>query len=355
MLYFAARCCSGTGNDVHTHNYRLIMNKTLSGLCALLLCFTTASFAEEKTFLIKFSHVVAEDTPKGQGALLFKQKVEERLAGRVQVEISPNASLFNDSNEMQALLDDKVQMLAPSLAKFSPYTPKLQVFDLPFLFDDEEAVSRFQKSPKGRQLLSAMAQQGITGLAYWHNGMKQLAATRALQQPSDAAGLSFRIQPSPVIESQFARLGAKAVGMPFADTPNALRAGTIQGTENTWSNIHSQNYVEQLPYITETNHGSLNYMLVTNSRFWFSIPHETRTELESIIDEVTFEVNRAAEQQNQTDRERLLAGGKAQLTSLDAATRDAWREAMRPVWQQFEEQIGKDVIGAAERAIRRNR
>ena len=200
-----------------------------------------------------------------------------------------------------------------------------------------------------------MAQQGITGLAYWHNGMKQLAATRALQQPSDAAGLSFRIQPSPVIESQFARLGAKAVGMPFADTPNALRAGTIQGTENTWSNIHSQNYVEQLPYITETNHGSLNYMLVTNSHFWFSIPHETRTELESIIDEVTFEVNRAAEQQNQADRERLLAGGKAQLTSLDAATRDAWREAMRPVWQQFEEQIGKDVIGAAERAIRRNR
>ena len=185
--------------------------------------------------------------------------------------------------------------------------------------------------------------------------MKQLAATRALQQPSDAAGLSFRIQPSPVIESQFARLGAKAVGMPFADTPNALRAGTIQGTENTWSNIHSQNYVEQLPYITETNHGSLNYMLVTNSRFWFSIPHEARTELESIIDEVTFEVNRAAEQQSQADRERLLAGGKAQLTSLDAATRDAWREAMRPVWQQFEEQIGKDVIGAAERAIRRNR
>lgn len=331
------------------------MNKTLSGLCALLLCFTTPSFAEEKTFLIKFSHVVAEDTPKGQGALLFKQKVEERLAGRVQVEVYPNASLFDDSNEMQALLNGDVQMLAPSLAKFSAYTPKLQVFDLPFLFDDQEAVSRFQKSPKGRQLLSAMAQQGISGLAYWQNGMKQLAATRPLQQPSDAAGLSFRIQPSPVIESQFARLGAKAVGMPFAETPNALRAGTIQGTENTWSNIHSQNYVEQLPHITETNHGSLNYMLVTNSRFWFSIPHETRTELESIIDEVTFEVNRAAEQQNQKDRERLLAGGKAQLTSLDAATRDAWREAMRPVWQQFEEQIGKDVIGAAERAIRRNR
>ena len=203
-------------------------------LCALSLGVAgLGQAAESAPIVIKFSHVVAEHTPKGQGALLFKQLAEERLGDKVRVEVYPNSSLFGDGKEMEALLLGDVQLIAPSLAKFEHYTKQIQIFDLPFLFDDEEAVSRFQKSPKGRQLLSAMAQQGITGLAYWHNGMKQLAATRALQQPSDAAGLSFRIQPSPVIESQFARLGAKAVGMPFADTPNALRAGTIQGTENT--------------------------------------------------------------------------------------------------------------------------
>ncbi len=332
------------------------MTKTLPGLCALLLLCVgsqTSAAATEQTFLIKFSHVVADDTPKGQAALLFKRKVEERLGAKVRVEVHANSSLFGDADEMEALRNNQVQMLAPSLAKFGQYTRQLQVFDLPFLFDDLEAVNRFQKSAKGRQLLGAMADQQITGLAYWHNGMKQLAATRALQQPSDAAGLSFRIQPSPVIESQFAKLQATAVKLPFAETPNALRAGTIQGTENTWSNIASQGYVAQLPYITESNHGALDYMLVTNTQFWYSIPHETRAELEGIIDEVTFEVNRAAEQQNQADRERLLAGGKVRLISLDNSAREAWRTTMRPVWKQYEGDIGAEIIRAAERANRR--
>ena len=200
--------------------------------CALSLSIAGVVHAADP-IVIKFSHVVAEHTPKGQGAVLFKQLAEERLGDKVKVEVYPNSSLFGDGKEMEALLLGDVQMIAPSLAKFEHYTKQLQVFDLPFLFDDMAAVDRFQNSPEGQKLLTSMTDKGITGLAYWHNGMKQLAATRALQQPSDAAGLSFRIQPSPVIESQFARLGAKAVGMPFADTPNALRAGTIQGTENT--------------------------------------------------------------------------------------------------------------------------
>ena len=327
-------------------------------ICTLLLvlCASPVLAADrEKTFLIKFSHVVTDDTPKGQGALLFKQLVSERLGGRVQVEVYPSSSLYGDANELDALRNGEVQMLAPSLAKFNQYTRQLQVFDLPFLFDDLEAVDRFQKGAKGRQLLSAMEKQEITGLAYWHNGMKQLAANRSLINPADAAGLSFRIQPSPVIESQFAQLGAKAVKLPFAETPNALRAGTIQGTENTWSNINSQGYTAQLPYLTESNHGVLDYMLVTNTKFWYSIPHSIRMELEGIIDEVTYTVNRAAEQQNQSDRQQLLASGKAQVTGLNLAERTAWREAMRPVWQQYEGEIGADIIRAAERANRRSK
>ena len=332
------------------------MKNTLSGLCALLvgLCagFAQAA-APDESFLIKFSHVVTDDTPKGQGALLFKQLVEERLGGRVRVEVYPNSSLYGDANELEALLKGEVQMLAPSLAKFSQYTRQLQVFDLPFLFDDLDAVNRFQKGAKGRQLLSSMAQQNITGLAYWHNGMKQLAANRPLVRPADAAGLSFRIQPSPVIESQFAQLNAKAVKLPFAETPKALRAGTIQGTENTWSNIYSQGYTEQLPYLTESNHGVLDYMLVSNTEFWYSIPHAIRTELEGIIVEVTYAVNKAAEQQNQNDRQKLLAAGQAQVNGLNEAERAEWREAMRPIWQQFQGDIGADIIRAAERANRR--
>lgn len=330
------------------------MNKSLRGLCALLLLCTTAfASAEDKTFLIKFSHVVADDTPKGQGALMFKKLVEERLGGQVAVEIYPNSTLHGDADEMQALLDGKVQMLAPSLAKFSQYAPQLQVFDLPFLFDDLDAVNRFQKGAKGRQLLSSMEKHDIAGLAYWHNGMKQLTAKRTLQQPADAKGLSFRIQASAVIESQFTQLGATPVKLPFAATTEALRSGSVQGTENTWSNIQSQGYAQYLTHATQSDHGVLDYMLVTNSRFWYSMPHSVRMELEAIIDEVTYAVNKAADRQNQNDRAQLQAAGM-QITELDAATRNAWRDAMRPVWQQNEQLIGADVIRAAERANRRH-
>jgi len=246
-------------------------------------------------------------------------------------------------------------MLAPSLAKFERYTKQLQLFDLPFLFDDLEAVNRFQKRSKGRQLLRSMEKSNISGLAYWHNGMKQLSATRALRVPNDAAGLSFRIQPSPVLEAQFAAVGAATEKIPFSGVYQALKSGAVQGAENPWSNIYSQKMHEVQPFISETNHGVLDYMLVSNTRFWFGIPHEIRTELEAIIDEVTFEVNRAAEEANRRDRNRILEAGTSQIIELTPEERDAWRAAMRPVWQQFEEVIGKDVLQAAEAVNRKQR
>lgn len=258
------------------------MYKSFFGV-ALSALFTLAQpvFADEP-ILIKFSHVVADDTPKGRGALLFKKLVEERLAGQVKVEVFPNSTLYGDAEELQALRDGKVQMLAPSLSKFEGYTKQLDVFDLPFLFDDLEAVKRFQKRDKSRELLRSMATSGIYGLAYWNNGMKQLSANRELRAPADAKGLSFRIQPSSVLDAQFGLLDAKAVRLPFAETFKALQDGKVQGTENTWSNIGSQKLDSVQPFITETNHGVLSYMLISNQKFWNSMPYPVRTQLEAI-------------------------------------------------------------------------
>lgn len=320
-----------------------------------LVSASTYGAQEQAPILIKFAHVVADTTPKGQGALLFKKLVEERLGDKVRVEVYPNSTLYGDANELQALIDNEVQLLAPSLAKFEKYTKQLQVFDLPFLFDDLDAVNRFQKRAKGRQLLRSMEAHNIVGLAYWHNGMKQLSATKALRMPTDAAGLKFRIQPSSVLEAQFLQLAATPQVMPFAEVFAALKSGKVQGAENPWSNIYSKQLHSVQPFITETNHGALDYMLVSNPRFWYAIPHQTRMTLEGIIDDVTYEVNRQAEAANQVDRERIERSGASQLIVLDEQQRDAWRQAMQPVWQQFEQDIGADVIKAAQTVNRKKR
>jgi len=314
---------------------------------ALYWLSAPATAAEGEPFVIKFAHVVADDTPKGKGALLFQKLAHERLAGKVKVEVYPNSTLVGDADEMQALLNGDVQMLAPSLSKFGQYTKKLQVFDLPFLFDDEAAVERFQKREMSRELLRSMAESGIYGLAYWNNGLKQLSATQALRLPEDAAGLTFRIQPSAVLDAQFNAVGAKPVVLPFADVYKSLQGGVVQGAENPWSNIASQNMHKVQPFITESNHGVLNYMLVTSSKFWMSMPFAVRLELEGIILEVTQAVNREAAALNQRDRDRILASGSSKLITLTPEQRQAWREKMMPVWQAYEAEIGADVIRAA--------
>jgi C4-dicarboxylate-binding protein DctP len=332
------------------------MFKSICAIAAVSLLLAPTSLlaaADSGPIVIKFAHVVADNTPKGQGALLFKKLAEERLGDKVKVEIYPNSTLYGDANELAALANNEVQLLAPSLAKFEKYTKQLQVFDLPFLFDDLEAVNRFQKRAKGRQLLRAMENHNIVGLAYWHNGMKQMSSTKALLLPADAAGLTFRIQPSTVLEAQFNQLGAVPLVLPFAEVFDALKSGKVQGAENPWSNIYSKQLHSVQPFITETNHGVLDYMLVSNSRFWYAIPHQIRLQLEGIIDEVTFEVNRQAEAANQADRERIAATTGTQVIALNAEQRDAWRQAMQPVWQQFEGAIGADVIKAAQTVNRK--
>lgn len=307
----------------------------------------------EAPIVIKFSHVVTDDTPKGQGALLFKKLVEQRLAGQVTVEVYPNSTLFGDADEMEALRANKVQMLAPSLSKFGAYTKQLQLFDLPFIFDDQEAVKRFLKRDKSRELLGSMNAHNLYGLAFWINGMKQLSASREIHLPLDAKGLTFRIQPSPVIASQFQVMGASAVTLPFDQTFAALQSGKVQGAANPWSNIVSQKFDTVQPYITETNHSSLNYMLVSNSSFWSSIPYKIRSELEAIVDEATFIINQEAEALNQNAREQVLAGGRTKVISLTAEEKAIWRTTMQPVWKIYEGEIGSDMLRAAQTVNRR--
>jgi C4-dicarboxylate-binding protein DctP len=300
--------------------------------------------------VIKFSHVVAESTPKGQGALLFKKLAEERLPGEVKVEVYPNSQLFGDAKEMEALALGDVQIIAPSLSKFDKFTKQLQVFDLPFLFDDIAAVDRFQQSDDGKQLLTSMEDLGYVGLGYWHNGMKQLSANKPLRTPADAGGLKFRIQASDVLLAQFEALDANPQKMAFAEVYQALQVGTVDGQENTWSNIYTQKFFEVQPYITETNHGVIDYMVVTNSEFWNGLPEDIRTELEAIMAEVTAEVNKLAEDLNQQDKQKIVDSGNSEIITLTPEQRAEWVSAMQPVWDQFREDIGQDLIDAAKSA-----
>ena len=299
---------------------------------------------------IKFAHVVAEHTPKGQGALMFKKLAEERLPGQVKVEVYPNSSLFGDGKEMEALLLGDVQLLAPSLAKFEHYSKPIQIFDLPFLFTDINALDRFQQSPQGQALLKSMEGKGITGLGYWHNGMKQLSANKALYEPKDARGLKFRVQASAVLDEQFKALRAAPRKMSFAEVYQGLQTGVVNGTENTWSNYESQNVYEVQKFFTESNHGAIDYMVITNTKFWNGLPEEVRKTLDQVMAEVTVEVNKQAEALNQTSRKRIADAGTSEIITLTPEQRELWREAMRPVWKKFESDIGPEVIAAAEQA-----
>ncbi|MHC6227321.1 C4-dicarboxylate TRAP substrate-binding protein DctP [Pseudomonas sp. X10] len=318
-------------------------------ICALTL--SAAGWAQAADpITIKFSHVVAEQTPKGQGALMFKKLAEERLPGKVKVDVYPNSSLFGDGKEMEALLLGDVQIIAPSLAKFEHYTKKIQLFDLPFLFDDINAVDRFQLSPAGQGLLKSMEDKNITGLGYWHNGMKQLSANKPLRVPADARGLKFRVQASAVLEEQFKAVRANPRKMSFAEVYQGLQTGVVNGAENPYSNIYSQKMHEVQKYITESDHGVLDYMLITNTKFWNSLPPDVKPELEKIVSEVTAYVNKEAEALNQSDKQRILDAKTTEIITLTPEEREKWREAMRPVWKKFEGDIGPDLIQAAEAA-----
>ena len=297
--------------------------------------------------VIKYSHVVADQTPKGQAALKFKELAEKKLPGKVEVQVFPNSQLFGDGKEMEALLLGDVQIIAPSLAKFAKYTPKLQVFDLPFLFDDIAAVDRFQSSPKGRELLDSMSSKGIQGLGYLHNGMKQLSANKPLRTPADASGLKYRIQASDVLEAQFKAVGGNPQKLAFAEVYQALQTGVVDGTENPWSNIYTKKFHEVQKYIMESNHGLLDYMVITNAGWWKQLPADVRQGLSEAMAESIAYGNKVAFDEDANFRAKVIADKKAEVLPMSKEELGQWRQAMKPVWAKFERDIGKDIIDAA--------
>jgi C4-dicarboxylate-binding protein DctP len=314
---------------------------------ASVIALVFAAAAPAQT-VIKFSHVVADNTPKGQAALKFKELAEKKLPGKVTVQVFPSSQLFGDAKELEALLLGDVQFIAPSLSKFDRYTKKLQIFDLPFLFDDVEAVDRFQSGPLGKALLESMKGRGLLGLGYWHNGMKELSTNKeVLKRPEDVKGLKFRIQASDVLEAQFRALGANPQKMAFSEVYQALQTGVVDGQENTWSNIYSQKFFEVQKTIAETNHGVIDYMVVTNTKWWEGLPPDVRKGLAEAMAEATAYGNKVANDINEGDRKRIAEGGKAKIQKLSKEDIAVWRAAMEPVWKKFESDIGRDLIDAA--------
>ena len=299
---------------------------------------------------IKFSHVTGDNTPKGQAALKFKERAEALLPGKVTVEVYPNSQLFGDAKEMEALALGDVQMIAPSLAKFDRYTKKLQVFDLPFLFDDIAAVDRFQSSEMGQSLLATMEDKGFLGLAYWHNGLKQLSAKKPLIEPTDANGLKFRVQNSDVLVAQFQAVGANPQKMAFAEVYQALQVGTVDGQENTWSNCFSQKYQEVQSDFTESNHGLLDYAVLVSADWWNGLPDDIRAGLTQALTDATATNNEIADKLNQEAKAKIAASSGVTIHELTPEQRADWKKAMEPVWEQFKGDIGADVVEAAQSA-----
>jgi C4-dicarboxylate-binding protein DctP len=308
----------------------------------------TSVAATAAPIVIKFSHVVAENTPKGRMANRFKELVDKRLGDRVKVEVYPNSQLYTDKKVVQAMLLGDVQLAAPSLSKFSRFTDKLQLFDLPFLFENIDAVSCFQHEPEGRALLSSMESKGIVGLGYLHNGMKQLSAGKPLREPSDAAGLKFRIMSSDVLAAQFEAVDAAPVKKPFSEVFTLLQTGAIDGQENTWSNIYSKKFYEVQPYITESNHGYLGYMVVASKRFWDGLPDDVRPVVKKSLDEAVAYGNKLARKLNQEQKQKVVDSGDSKILQLTPEQRAEWVDTMKPVWDQFSDEIGSDLISAAE-------
>ncbi len=304
-----------------------------------------SAFADPIT--LKFSHVVAENTPKGQMATKFKALVAERLKGKVDVKIFPNGQLFGDNKVLEALLLGDVHLAAPSLSKFKKYTKKLQIFDLPFLFNDMAAAERFQQSEAGQSLLKTVEKKGLIGLGYMHNGMKQMSAAKPLHIPGDAKGLKFRIMSSDVLAAQFEALGATPLKKPYSEVFTLLQTKAIDGQENTWSNILSKKFYEVQDNITSSDHGLLDYMVVTSADFWKGLPDDVRPELKKALDEAIAFGNKVAAEKAKSDKQAIIDSKRTNIIELSKEERQKWIDMMKPVWKKFEEVVGKDMLDAA--------
>ncbi len=297
--------------------------------------------------VIKFSHVTNTDKhPKGIAASLLAKRVNEEMNGKACMQVFPNSTLYDDKKVLEAMLNGDVHLAAPSLSKFEKFTKKFRIFDLPFVFLDVAAVDKFQNSPSGEKLKNSMKRRGLKGLAFWHNGMKQFSANKPLIHPSDAKGLKFRVQASDVLVAQIEQLGGSPQKMSFKEVYGGLQTGVIDGQANTWSNIYGKKFFEVQDGVTETNHGILDYLVVTSTKWWDGLPGDIRDQLATILKEVTEERNAESTKVNEENKQNVIAAGGV-VRTLTPEQRQAWVEAMKPVWKKFEKDIGEDLMQAA--------
>ena len=330
------------------------MRKVLLGLAisSALLMTTTSSMAacDPGEVVIKFSHVTNTDKhPKGIAATLLEKRVNEEMNGKACMEVFPNSTLYDDNKVLEAMLNGDVHMAAPSLSKFEKFTKKFRIFDLPFIFKDVNAVDKFQNSPDGEKLKGSMKRRGLLGLAFWHNGMKQMSANRPLLLPADAKGLKFRVQASDVLVAQFEQLDASPQKMSFKEVYGGLQTKVIDGQENTWSNIYGKKFFEVQDGTTETNHGIIDYLVVTSTKWWDGLEDDVRSQLSTILKEVTEVRNAESTKVNNTNKENIVKAGGVVRTLTDEQ-RQQWVVAMKPVWKKFEKDIGSDLMAAAQKA-----
>ena len=307
-----------------------------------------AAACDDGEIVIKFSHVTNIDKhPKGIAASLLEQRVNEEMNGKACLEVFPNSTLYNDNQVLEAMLQGDVQLAAPSLSKFEQFTKQFRIFDLPFMFSDINAVDAFQSSETGQAMKESMTRRGLLGLAFWHNGMKQMSANTPLISPADANGLKFRVQNSDVLKAQMAAIGGSPQPMAFSEVYGALQTGVVDGQENTWSNIYGKKFFEVQDGITETNHGIIDYLVVTSTDFWDSLPDDVRTQLGTIIEEVTITRNSEAFKVNEENKAAIIEAGGV-VRSLTAEQRQEWVSVMKPVWDQFKDDVGQENIDAAQ-------
>ena len=297
--------------------------------------------------VIKFSHVVAVDTPKGKGADKFKELAEKRLGNKVKIEVYPNSTLYKDREEVEALQLGSVQMLAPSLAKFGPLGAReFELFDLPMIFDDYAELHKVTEGQIGADLFKKLESKGITGLAYWDNGFKVMSANTPIKLPADLKGKKMRIQSSQVLAAQMKALGALPQTMAFSEVYQALQTGVVDGTENPPSNLYTQKMHEVQKHVAMTNHGYLGYAVITNKKFWDGLPPDIRKELEAAMVEATKYANDIALKENEDAIAKVKASGKSAVYTPTAEERAAWKKALVQVHKDLESRIGKDTIQA---------
>jgi C4-dicarboxylate-binding protein DctP len=324
--------------------------KFLTTTAIALAVSATAAMAacDAGEVVMKFAHVTNTDKhPKGIAATELAARVNEEMNGKACIEVFPNSTLYDDNKVLEAMLQGDVQLAAPSLSKFEKFTKQFRIFDLPFMFKDIATVDAFQNSDTGQAMKDSMQKRGLQGLAFWHNGMKQFSANVPLVSPSDANGLKFRVQPSDVLVAQMEALGANPQKMAFSEVYGALQQGVVDGQENTWSNIFGKKFFEVQDGTTETNHGIIDYLVVTSVDFMDSLDADVRDQFTTILNEVTASRNAAAFQVNEEAKAAIIAAG-GEVRQLSAEQRQEWVDAMKPVWAQFEGDVGAENIEAAQ-------